>query len=625
MCGVAGLIGRLDERDRDRLTAMTNRVRHRGPDGSGRHVVADSRGSVMLGHRRLAIIDIRRIADQPLVDATTGSVLVFNGEIYNFRQLRDELQKEGRVFRTEGDSEVILQGYLAWGIGVVRRLRGMFAFALYDPRSCETLLARDGLGIKPLYYARSADRLLFASEVRALLASNLIAPHVDRLQVPQYLWNGFVAGPQTLVAGVLELPAGTHATVSLEQLEVEPVRYWSPGAVRPPQGQSAANVVAAITRSVELHLQADVPLGVFLSGGLDSTAVAALAARHRPDLQTLCIGSDDARTNESHIAAAVADRLGTNHTTVIIRPETMISDIDEALASFDQPTMDGVNSWFVSRAAHEQGWKVALAGTGGDELFGGYTSFRRLPHLMRALARMPRVACSTGARLGEAATGRGYGTASKLPDLLTSGGAPVQAYQTLYALFSAGNVRRLTGQEASWGLSPTELVELNRQVAGMSPLQQVSAIEHRMFLGGRLLRDTDAVSMAHSLEVRMPLVDTVLNDIVAGLDDDGRFRPIGRKPLLHRIAVEVAGEDLFARRKQGFVLPFESWLRGPLRDVVERTLTDASLVCAAGLKVEATTSLWRRFLAKPDGIYWTRIWALFVLARWCAINDLVAL
>lgn len=625
MCGVAGLLGRLDGRDFDRLTAMSNRVSHRGPDGSGSHVVVDGCRGVMLGHRRLAIIDIRRVADQPLVDAATGAVLVFNGEIYNFRQLRDELQKEGCVFRTEGDSEVILQGYLAWGVGVVRRLRGMFAFALYDPRSREALLARDGLGIKPLYYARSADRLLFASEVRALLASNLIAPHVDRLQIPQYLWNGFVAGPQTLVAGVLELPAGTHATVSLEQLEVEPVRYWSPGAARPPQGQSAADAVAAITRSVELHLQADVPLGVFLSGGVDSTAVAALAARHRRDLQTLCIGSDDERTNESHIAAAVADRLGTKHTTVIIRPETMISDIDEALGSFDQPTMDGVNSWFVSRAAHEQGWKVALAGTGGDELFGGYTSFRRLPHLMRVLARMPRVACSTGARLGEAASGRGYGTASKLPDLLTSGGAPVQAYQTLYALFSAGNVRRLTGQEASWGLSPAELVELNRRVAGMSPLQQVSAIEHRMFLGGRLLRDTDAVSMAHSLEVRMPLVDTVLNDIVAGLDDDGRFRPIGRKPLLRRIAVESAGEDLFARRKQGFVLPFESWLRGPLRDVVERTLTDASLVCAAGLKVEATTSLWRRFLAKPDSIYWTRIWALFVLARWCAINDLVAL
>ncbi|MEH3159092.1 MAG: asparagine synthase (glutamine-hydrolyzing) [Sphingomonas taxi] len=626
MCGIAGLIGRLQDGDSERLVAMSDRIAHRGPDSLGQHVHERDGYGVLFGHRRLSIIDVRHIADQPMVDATTEVALVFNGEIYNFQALRAELEAAGHVFLTRGDSEVILRGYLAWGTAVVERLRGMFALVLHDPRDRTTLLARDGFGIKPLYYTRAkasgGERLAFASEVRALLASGLVAPRVDRAAIPRFLWNGFVAGPQSLIAGIEELPAGSYAILSPDRAAVVPVRYWHPAAARPATDLTEADAMAAIEQSVELHMQADVPLGVFLSGGIDSTAVAALAARHHPDVQTMCIGFDDRATDESVIAAEVARRIGTRHTTVTIRPEAMLAQLDTALAALDQPTMDGINSWFVSKAAVEQGWKVALSGAGGDELLGGYTAFRRLPRLSRALGATPGFARTLAARALAATRGKGFGTAAKLPDLIASGGAPVRVYQALYALFSSANIARLTGQEAEWGLSPAVLEGLAADVRGLSPLRQVSTIEDRMFLGGRLLRDMDAVSMAHSLEVRVPLVDTALNDAMARLDDAARFEPLGRKPLLRRIAVEAAGAEIFERPKQGFVFPFETWLRGPLKAEVEATLTDAGLVAAAGLRVEATTALWRAFLAQPGRIYWTRIWAVFVLIRWCAINRL---
>ena len=584
MCGIAGLIGRLDGGDADRLVTMTDCIADRGPDSLGRHGHERNGYGVLLGHRRLSIIDVREIAGQPMVDEATGTVLVFNGEIYNFQDLRAELQAAGHVFRTRGDSEVILRGYLAWGTGVVERLRGMFALVLYDPRDQTSLLARDGFGIKPLYYTLACgaggERLAFASEVRALIASGLVTARIDRAEIARFLWNGFVAGPQSLIEGVRELPAGSWAILTPDRFAVRPIRYWHPGMARPATDLGEGDAIAAIERSVELHMQADVPLGVFLSGGIDSTAVAALAARHRPDVQTMCIGFDDRATDESTIAAEVARRIGTRHTTVTIRPDTMLAQLDAALASLDQPTMDGINSWFVSKAAREQGWKVALSGAGGDELLGGYTSFRRLPRLAGPLAATPG--------------------------------------------FARAMAARLTGGDADWGLSADVRDTLAADIAGLSPLRQVSVIEDRMFLGGRLLRDMDAVSMAHSLEVRVPLVDTALNDAMAGLDDAVRFLPAGRKTLLRRIATEAAGHAIFERPKQGFVFPFETWLRGPLRAEVEATLTDDALVAAAGLHVVATTALWRTFLAQPGRIYWTRIWAVFVLIRWCAINRLAA-
>lgn len=625
MCGIAGLIGRLQDSDADRLVAMSDRIAHRGPDSLGQHVQQRDGYGVLFGHRRLSIIDVRHIADQPMIDAATEVALVFNGEIYNFQDLRAELEAAGHVFLTRGDSEVILRGYLAWGHAVVERLRGMFALVLYDPRTQTSLLARDGFGIKPLYYTLpGGKRLAFASEVRSLVASGLIAPRIDRAEIPRFLWNGFVAGPESLIDGIGELPAGSYAIVTPERFVVAPVRYWHPSAARPATDLGERDAIAAIERSVELHMQADVPLGVFLSGGIDSTAVAALAAQHRPDVQTMCIGFDDRATDESTIAAEVARRIGTRHTTVIVQPEAMLAQLDTALASLDQPTMDGINSWFVSKAAREQGWKVALSGAGGDELLGGYTAFHRLPRLSRTLGATPGFARSFAGRVLAATRGRGFDTAAKLPDLLASAGAPVHVYQALYALFSSANIARLTGAEAGWGLSPALLEGLAADIEGLSPLRQVSVIEDRMFLGGRLLRDMDAVSMTHSLEVRVPLVDTILNDAMARLDDGARFEPLGRKPLLRRIATEAAGAEIFERPKQGFVFPFETWLRGPLKAEVEATLTDAGLAAAAGLRVDATTALWCAFLAHPGRIYWTRIWAVFVLIRWCAINRLAA-
>jgi asparagine synthase (glutamine-hydrolysing) len=624
MCGIAGLIGHLDSDAADRLVAMTNCIAHRGPDSLGCHVYERDGYGVMLGHRRLSIIDVRQIADQPMVDEATGVALVFNGEIYNFLDIRRELEALGHEFLTRGDSEVILRGYIQWGVKIISRLRGMFAIVIHDKRTNTSMLVRDGFGIKPLYYCLSSSKagicLVFASELRAIIASGMIAPQIDRIEIAHFLWNGFVTGPNSIIDGVKELPAGTYAVLTADRFLIQPIRYWHSSALQPATNLEAADAIAAVERSVELHMQADVPIGIFLSGGVDSTAVAALAARHHSNVQTMCIGFEDQTTDESTIAAEVARRIGTEHTTVIIQPETMLSQLDDALASLDQPTMDGLNSWFVSKAAKQQGWKVALSGAGGDELFGGYTSFRRLPRLTKAIETTPSIARNFARYFLEATHGEGFGSATKIADLVAGGGDFVKTYQALYALFSSTNIHKLTGQDATWGLSSITMKTLAEDIAGLSPLRSVSVIENRMFLGGRLLRDIDAVGMAHSLEVRVPLVDTMLNDTIACLDDNLRFKPIGRKKTLRKIASDAAGSDIFERPKRGFVFPFETWLRGPLRGTVERTLADENLTAAAGLCVAATTALWRDFLGHPGRIYWTRVWAVFVLIRWCAIN-----
>lgn len=626
MCGIAGAVGAIRADDVARCEAMNASLRHRGPDDSGLWTwqVGTAFGAILC-HRRLSIIDLRSIAAQPMISPTSGTALVFNGEIYNFLELRRELEAGGVQFLTKGDSEVILKGYDRWGTGMFERLRGMFALVLVDPRARQVVLARDGFGIKPLYWSRFVGSdgqlaLAFASEGRALVNSGYAPRRTDSERVGQYLWNGFMPGPRTIWSDVHEVPRGSFAVLDQDNLMPRFLQFWTIGdALRPGPRLDLDAADQAVAASTAVHLTADVRKVVFLSGGVDSTAVAAAAARHGGELHTLSVAFDEDAADERSYAAAAAAAIDSQHHSIELSGQTVLADLSDAIAALDQPSFDGVNSWFVSREAARLGFKVALSGAGGDELAGGYSSFRRAMKLERAM-RLP------GSALGVRAAGvltAAFYPHSKARELGRGFGALEHMYQSQYGLFNRATLRRLTIERdavSPWGLSEDRLAQLAAMIEPLSVLRAVTALESELFLGDRLLRDMDAVSMAHSLEVRVPLVDTTLAGSLAGLPDEMRYLPIGEKQLLRRQSRQVLPDEFFARPKRGFEFPMDTWMRGPLRFLLETTLFDGEQCARLGLRASEVAALWKRYIDRPGAIYWTRPWAIFALLKWAEHN-----
>src|SRR5438128_10319335 len=636
MCGIAGAIGQIDGEILEAVRRMSAAEVHRGPDSSGfwRSDLTDNGVGVVLAHRRLAIIDLSEDGHQPMADPATGNVIDFNGEIYNFQELRRELQQDGASFRSRSDTEVVLKAYARWGVDGVRRLRGMFAFALWDAALGTLLFARDRLGIKPLYLctvrrAGGERALLFASEVRALLASDLLEREIDPVGLASYMWNGFVIGPNTIVRGVELLPAATWAVADSDGTLLTPRRYWQ----LPASGRSLAtkdDLKEQLTAAVRMHLVSDVPLGIFLSRGIDSSAIAALAVRSGgARVRTFNIGFDETEYERSGHARGVARALGTEHHELRLTKETFGRQAYEALASLDQPTFDGINTYFVSRAVREAGLTVALAGTGGDELFGGYSSFRRVPRAARWSRRLcsfsPGLLRGLANAVTRAATFRSalppQTRWGKLGDALAARGELLDTYQVSYALFSSDFARQLlksgVNGEIHMGLPGKTARELDQLIAGSRPLPAISILELWCFLGERLLRDTDATSMASSLEVRVPFLDHEVVASASALGEEDRFEPLGKKQVLRDLALGDLDRTLFDRPKSGFVLPIDDWARGALKEEMTTALRDPSFCEAAGLDARAVGRLWTAFLARSPGLYWSRIWAVYVLGWWC--------
>jgi len=609
---------------------------HRGPDGKGVwESPPDARGSgAMLAHRRLAILDLSPAGAQPMEDPVSGQVIVFNGEIYNYRELRDCLIASGQSFRSTGDTAVLVRALGTQGPGAIASLRGMFAFASWDPRRRRLLLARDPLGIKPLYVARSADpsadwSLAFASEIRALLASGLLGtPRLRPEAAASMVWNGFVAGPHTAVLGVESLEPGELRVYGDGGKEEDAREFWDVPAPASADGVDEDRLTAVLEECVRLHLISDVPLGIFLSSGVDSSAVANLAQKaNRAPIHTFTLAFEEPEYNEGPIARRIAEAIGTQHREVVLGEQQVVERLDEALDSLDQPTFDGLNSYYMSHAVRQAGFTVALVGTGGDELFGGYASFRDLPRLQRWSRRLrwvPRGALRAGAGLLASALQRSNGGVppqtrwAKLPEMVGRGDDLIGLYQLAYALFLPDFQRELirTGGLED-GLPAALHARLEKEIRARSPLSAISVLEQRIFLGERLLRDNDAASMAASIEQRLPLVDQVLFEAVSRLPDETRYRPVCEKAALRRIGLRGLDPALFERPKRGFVLPLDRWIRNGLSKAIDETLRDPVAVRTAGLNPTAVARLWQAFLHRAPGLYWSRVWALYVLVRWC--------
>ena len=642
MCGIAGIIGRLDDHNLVALERMSSAMVHRGPDDSGTWFsVPDSRGwGALLAHRRLSILDLSPAGAQPMVDPLTGHVVVFNGEIYNFGELRQRLEAEGQEFKSTGDTAVMLRALGLHGPSAVSWLRGMFAFACWDPKQRRLLLARDPLGIKPLYLARlsgphAAWSIAFASELRALLASGLLGtPKLDPQAVASVVWNGFVVGPHTAVKDVDLLWPGRLLEFDGAGKEVRWQDFWRIPDRAPDPIADENSLAAILEEGLRLHLASDVPLAVLLSGGVDSSAVANLAQRAaRSPIHTFTLAFEEHELNEGPIARRIAAAIGTEHHEVMLTEGHFVENLEAALDRLDQPTFDGLNAYYMSRAIRAAGFTVALSGTGGDELFGGYTSYRDLPLLhrwSRRAAWVPRSLQTAAAMLATWPLRRSGGMVrpqtrwAKLPEMIRHGDDLLTLYQLAYALFVPEFQHELLAPGFAEALADGLPVAMRQRIIAESrsrtPLSAISVMEQRLFLGERLLRDNDVASMTISLEQRVPLVDQVLFESVDRLPDKARYWPLGRKVMLRRIGLRGLDPALFERPKSGFVLPFDRWIRRGLKDAMDQTLRDPQAIALVGLDPAAVERLWRAFLDRAPGMYWSRVWSIYVLVRWCHRN-----
>ncbi len=621
MCGIAGILHPNSETVLAAIPAMNHAQRHRGPDDGGVEFIESDGFSLGFGHRRLAIIDVSSAGHQPMNDADTGNWITFNGEIYNFQELRRELEKKGQVFRTGTDTEVILKGYALWGLECVRRLRGIFAFGIWDASRKSLLLARDQLGVKPLYYWHKNDAFLFASEVRALLSTELTGRRLDIDGLQSYLAYGSVQEPFTMVHGIRSLEAG-HFMVC-DEGAVRTERYWKlpqtePGSYDVPKKlyEEAAH---RLFDAVDSQLVSDVPLGAFLSGGIDSTAIAALMQQsNKGKVRTFSVVFNEEAYDERHWSQLAAHEIGTEHTELTLTAEEVRHELPHALECFDQPSVDGLNTYFVSKAVREAGLTVALSGVGGDELFGGYGSFRKPLLMERFSLATQKIPLFTRRILSRALSAWGRGEAMrKVADTLITTRHP---YLLSRRLFSNGQLSLLLSRSIPFSSAWEEEAfgRLETEIRLYDPINRISALELQTYMLSTLLRDTDQMSMAHSLEVRVPLIDPLLVEFCFTVPGSCKIENGQPKPLLTRPLGDLLPQACVHRPKRGFELPFQLWLSGLLKSEMRASLTGVASREFTLFEPGALAALWAQY--QSGRVNWSRVWAIFVLRRWMQQN-----
>lgn len=629
MCGIAGVFGfeAWGQGGEAAALAAVDRMNaaqaHRGPDAGG---VWSDGTEVVLGHRRLGIIDPGEAANQPWLDPVTGDALVFNGEVYNYRELKPELSG-GFAFRTDSDTEVVLAALQQWGWGALDRFNGMFAIAYWKAATRELWLIRDRLGVKPLYWAQSKGSVLFSSEVRGLLASGVVSRKHDPAGLVDYMRYQTVHAPRTLLADVKMLMPG-HA-MRLQDAEMEEWAWWDLGRSAGEQlaatgvlgaAEAQRRVRSALRDAVYLRMRADVPLGAFLSGGIDSSAVVGLMREvtDRP-IATFSVTFQEGDWDESRWSRMVAGKFDTDHHEIRLTPAAFLERIPAALAAMDHPSGDGPNTFIVSEETKAQGITVALSGLGGDEVFAGYPVFERSRDLMsyRWLAGWPKGLRKAAGSLYS--SWKGDVSARKKAALLAGDYFDLEhTYPFSRQMYLESDLRRIY---PSAHQHPNAVFQwLKHAIApdqpgfGLPFLSKVSWAEMHTYMAHTLLRDADQMSMAHALEVRVPFLDYRLVTQVAAMQDAVKWRAGRQKPLLVDALGDLLPRELVERPKMGFVLPWDQWMRESLRPVCEAGI--AGLKRIPGLHHAEVEGLWQRFLRGDAGVNHARLWMWVVLGDW---------
>jgi asparagine synthase (glutamine-hydrolysing) len=579
---------------------MAAAIDHRGPDGRDRWQDCPPAGpAVQLLHSRLAIQDLSKAAAQPMHSACGRYVLVFNGEIYNQNELRALLQAQGVRLHSSGDTEVLLQLLLAYGLAALQRLRGMYAFCLWDRQERQALLARDPFGIKPLYlWQGQGGRLLFASETRALLASGLIPGHLHLPALAAFLETGSLPEPLTLVQGITSLPPGTLATWKEGRLRQQ--AHWQPSyalGLSVSRVEAVATTREALQESVRAHRLSDVSVGLFLSGGLDAAGILALA---EPGLATLTVGFREENLNEAPRAAMLAAHFGARHSSLLLEPLRAADLLPRFLSAIDQPSVDGFNTYCASYLARQRGLRVVLSGLGGDELFGGYPSFQSIPRLLRWHQRLGPLRLAVSARLA----GRRSHQRQRLATFLRGPASVDAAQRCQRGLFAPVEVAALLRH---WGLAsqpprdPRPDLLADPELSFPSQADRIAWLETSHYMQPQLLRDSDVFTMAHGLELRLPFVDASLSRTLNELPAAQRLAP--GKHLLRQALPELQ-KVLPPSPKQGFTLPFQVWFDQP--DCPVRPGSASLPLPPAPADLDLTP--------------WARRWGLMVLRHWLEQN-----
>jgi len=624
MCGICGIYGlERIESPETLIHRMNQKLEHRGPDAGGSFV----HENVALGHRRLSIIDLNSVANQPMHSTDGELTLVFNGEIYNYLEIKSQI--DNYAFITNSDSEVILAAYQKWGINAIQRFNGMFAFALWDNRTKQLFVVRDRLGIKPLYYSQQNHSLVFASEIRAILASGLVNKKMSTESLVDYLRYQTVHAPHTMIEGVQMLMPGHYLSIS--DNEIKTVQYWT--LVENTQHENLTleetqqKIASLFRQSVKRRLVADVPFGAFLSGGIDSSlVVAAMAQEAVGTIKTFCVTFEEEQFSEARYARIVAEQYGTNHQEIRLNPSDFLLDLPDALQAMDHPSGDGPNTYIVSKATRAAGVTMALSGLGGDELFAGYDIFRRSYDLQQKkwLLSFPKWIRNIA------------GKAIQIKHSGVSGEKMAMALQADYFdLEYTYWISRLMmpDERIAMLLSQTPVFPnrvfstVHKQVGYGNPgfnlpfLSQVSIAEISTYMQNVLLRDTDQMSMAHALEVRVPFLDHELVQFALGIPDQYKYPHSPKKLLVDAFKTSIPGE-VVNRPKMGFTFPWNHWLKNELRGFTADHLSDLSK--RSIFQKSGIDSLWNAFEANDPKVNWSRIWYLVVLENWLRQNGIEA-
>ncbi|MEX8548510.1 MAG: asparagine synthase (glutamine-hydrolyzing) [Mucilaginibacter sp.] len=585
MCRIAGQVSLNTSANEKRqlVDRMCASMQHGGPDGKGQFL--GDKNSICFGHRRLTLIDLSTDANQPMTNATGAYTITFNGEIYNYRELKVELQNLGYPFKTQSDTEVILAAYEVWGTQAFHRFNGMFAFALFDRSLNKVFLVRDQSGMKPLYYQIKNKELLFASEIRAFRAIGINQNHPD-----WKIWLlafGFIPEPMTILNQVLMLPKGSFLEwdVAAETCEIK--TYLQPKASTLITNLEEAKqlICEKLHEAINRHLIADAPIGVFLSGGIDSSIVALEASKFKgTDLYTLSLTFDDADFDESKFQQIMVKKLGSKHSSKQITEQAFLEQSNEIFKAMDQPSADGINTWLVAKLAKKQSLKAVLSGLGGDELFGGYPSFKRIRLFKKLRQLLPKAALKLFQYLPKAAY-------QKLTYLsLRSQLGYYLALRGYFAPKQIAAILNIPVKEVWEKLDQLEFPDFNPE----NPDMFASYLEQNIYMKNQLLRDADAMSMQHGIEIRMPFLDQEFLTAVNRIHPKLRFDKKLLKGLLIKSYQDLLPEEIWNRQKMGFSFPLQKWLKGS-------ALTE-KLKCNSNASVVSFT---QGFL--EDEVHWSKL------------------
>ncbi len=626
MCGICGIISlskkTLSPTIVESVCKMNAALAHRGPDNAS----VWHEGSVALGHTRLSIIDLSEAGNQPMLSNDKRYVITFNGEIYNYQDIKKQTPQY--FYQSQSDTESLLAGYKQWGEQMPEYLNGMFAFAVWDKENESLFIARDHIGIKPLYYAQVGDYFLFASEIRALLASGLVEKILNTHAIGEYLRYQTVYAPNTLIKGVkMLLPA--HR-LKIQNGQVTTNCYWhfdnekASASVEGDRKTVEKQVRHSLQKAVDRQMMSDVPFGAFLSGGIDSSIIVSLMRQVTSgDINTFTISFAEKKYDESPYARTIAERFNTKHHEIHLSPDYFLEHLPHALDALDHPSGDAVNTYMVAKATREQGIKMALSGLGGDELFGGYPIFKQSMQLqkMQFLNSVPQFIRQGIGILVKKATPSV--SKHKMATVLSQEKVNITtAYPYFREVFTENQRSNLLKNGYAAANNNGYLFsQINNaeKYADMPVYSQVSVAEMSGYMQNVLLRDSDQMSMAHALELRVPLLDIDLISLALNIPDIFK-QGKGNKPLFTAAVTDLIPPSVFNRPKMGFLLPFERWMRHELRDFCASRL--AILIERPEFHGAAIQTMWQSFLAEQKGITWSRLWTLVALGHWLDINKI---